>query len=341
MFALANVYVAEGNIKKGIANYQRLQRELPNSNLVSKSMLKEGLIYYNKDQSNKAIERFKQVAEKYPKSAEALQAVKTARLVYIDLGKTKAYADWVRTLDFVEITNEELDNTTYEAAEKPYLENNTSKAIPNFETYLEQFPNGLHSLKAQFYVAYLARLEKEADFQQNIIFAKTNLMKSYNEEKQYEKTLAYAEEILENPNIGVTVKTDAQINKARAALALNKLGIAEKSYKEVAKTATNEIGAEAIYQLAKFNTDNSKFEASNVYVQQLAKDFSSYREYGAKGLILMAKNFYGLEDAYQATYVLSSLIKNFKEFPQVVAEAEALLETIKAEQAKVNSSIKE
>ena len=391
MFSLANVYVAEGKIKKGIENYQRLQRDLPNSNLVSKSILKEGLIYYNKDQSNKAIERFKLVAEKYPKTAEAIQAVKTARLVYIDLGQTQAYADWVNTLDFVEITNEELDNTTYEAGEKQYLDNNLGKAITNFETYLRQFPNGLHSLEAHFYlgqsyskkgnntnalshyiavsklekneftetslykvsqiylakksykkaIPFLERLEKTADFQQNIIFAKTNLMKSYNDQKQYAKTLAYAEEVLKDSKINTAIKTDAQVNKARAALALNKIAIAEKSYKEVAKTAKGELGAEAVYYLAKFNTENKKYEASNVLVQRLAKDFSSYRNYGAKGLILMAKNFYGLKDAYQATYVLSSLTKNFKEFPQVVSEADVLLKKIKAEQAKVNSSINE
>lgn len=391
MFALANVYVAEGKTQKGIANYQRLQRELPNSNLVSKSILKEGLIYYNKDQSNKAIERFKLVAEKYPKTAEALQAVKTARLVYIDLGQIQEYADWVNTLDFVAITNEELDNTTYEAGEKQYLENNSAKAIANLEKYVKQFPNGLHSLEAHFYlgqlyskkgndlkalpnylevskqekseftettlykisqiylanksydkaIPYLERLEKTADFQQNITFAKTNLMKSYNEEKQYAKTLTYAEEILTNTSIKTTIKTDAQINKARAALALGKLDVAEKSYKEVAKKATGSLGAESVYYLAKFSTENKQFKASNVYVQRLAKEFSSYREYGAKGLILMAKNFYGLDDAYQATYVLSSLIKNFKEYPNVVSEAEVLLKKIKAEQAKVNSSINE
>jgi len=391
MFALANVYVAEGKIKQGLENYQRLQRDLPNSNLVSKSILKEGLIYYNKDQANQAIERFKLVVEKYPKTAEAIQAVKTARLVYIDLGKTQAYADWVNTLDFVEITDEELDNTTYEAGEKQYLENNLGKAITNFETYLKQFPNGLHSLEAHFYlgqsyskkgnntkalahyievskqekneftetslykvsqiylaqksynsaIPFLERLEKTADFQQNIIFAKTNLMKSYNDQKKYAKTLAYADEVLRNPKISTAIKTDAQINKARAALALNKMAIAEKSYKAVAKTATGKLGAEAVYYLAKFDTGNKKFETSNTLVQRLAKDFSSYREYGAKGLILMAKNFYGLEDAYQATYVLSSITNNFKEFPEIVSEAEMLLKKIKTEQAKVNSSINE
>ena len=54
----------------------------------------------------------------------------------------------------------------------------------------------------------------------------------------------------------------------------------------------------------------------------------------------MAKNFYALKDAYQATYILESVIENFKEFDEVVSEAQSELTVIKAEEAKTNSSIK-
>jgi hypothetical protein len=45
---------------------------------------------------------------------------------------------------------------------------------------------------------------------------------------------------------------------------------------------------------------------SNTAVQKLAKNYSGYRYFGAKGLILMAKNFYGLKDSFQATYILDN-----------------------------------
>ena len=53
----------------------------------------------------------------------------------------------------------------------------------------------------------------------------------------------------------------------------------------------------------------------------------------------MAKNFYALKDAFQATYILESVINNFAEFADVVAEARTELSKIKAEEAKTNSSI--
>lgn len=391
LYALANVYVAENNVSKGIANYQRLQKELPDSELVAKSILKEGLIYYNQNDTDRALERLKFIAENYPKSAEAIQAVKTARLVYIDSGDTQAYADWVSTLNFVEITNEDLDNTTYLAAEKPFLDNKTPEAISAFEKYLKQFPEGLHSLESHFYlgqlyqknnqntkalphfievtkrekniytetalyqtgqiylqaqqydkaVPYLIKLEKEADFDQNINFAKINLMKSYNELKSYEKTLAYAEKVLNNAAVEKSIQSDARLYKARAAMALGKEVVAEAAYKNILPTVNAAIAAEATYHLALINTNKKAYETSNTYIQKLAKDYPSFRAYSAKGLILMARNFEGLGDAYQASFILSSVIDNFKDYPQQVKEAEVLLEKIKTEEAKVNSSINE
>jgi hypothetical protein len=53
----------------------------------------------------------------------------------------------------------------------------------------------------------------------------------------------------------------------------------------------------------------------------------------------MAKNFYALGDAFQATYILESVISNFPDFDAVVQEATTELNTIKTKEAKTNSSI--
>jgi hypothetical protein len=103
--------------------------------------------------------------------------------------------------------------------------------------------------------------------------------------------------------------------------------------------AKGELAAEALYYDAYFKNKDAKFEASNTAVQKLAKNYSSYKYFGAKGLVLMAKNFYGLKDSYQATYILENVIQNFTDFPDVVSEAQTELDTIKAEESKTNSSV--
>jgi hypothetical protein len=42
-------------------------------------------------------------------------------LIYVDNGKVDQYADWVKSLGYIEVSDAELDKDTYEAAEKQYL----------------------------------------------------------------------------------------------------------------------------------------------------------------------------------------------------------------------------
>ena len=114
---------------------------------------------------------------------------------------------------------------------------------------------------------------------------------------------------------------------------------AREAYAQVKTIATGEIAAEAQYFEAYFKSSDGAHEASNVSVQYLIKNYSSYKYYAAKGLIVMAKNFQALEDVFQSTYILENVIQNFSEFNEVVEDAQSELEKIKTEASKTNSSI--
>ena len=140
---------------KGIATYDRLISGYKSSSYVAKAILKQGLIYYNSNKEDLALTKFKKVVAEFPNSPESIEAVSTARLIYVDKGKVDEYASWVKTLSFVEVSDADLDNDTYESAERQYLQNNTKQAISGFSSYVSKFPNGLHALKANFYLAQL------------------------------------------------------------------------------------------------------------------------------------------------------------------------------------------
>ena len=53
----------------------------------------------------------------------------------------------------------------------------------------------------------------------------------------------------------------------------------------------------------------------------------------------MAQNFYAVKDAFQATYILESLIENYKQFPEISKTGETLLNQIKEKQAEQNASL--
>jgi TolA-binding protein len=390
MYELGNSYVKSNQTDKALQMYNRLNNEYKMSSFVPKSLLRQGLVYYNSSDYNQALIKFKKVAADYPNTQEAVQAVSTARLIYIDLGSVNEYASWVKTLDYVEVSDVDLDNTTYEAAEKQYLDNNTDKAITQFNGYINQFPNGLHILQSHFYLAQLyykkdlatnaaphykyvvetsqnefteeallrlgqfyleqknnkealpilLRLEQVANFPQNIIFAQSNLMKTNYQMENYDEAVLYAEKVLSNSKIDNKIEADAHIIIARSAIKTGNEDKAKINYVKVESVATGEMAAEALYYNAYFKNKEGKYEASNETIQKLAKDYSGYKYYSAKGLVLMAKNFYALKDAFQATYILESVLENFKEFEDVLMEAETELSIIKVEEAKTNSSIK-
>jgi len=188
-------------------------------------------------------------------------------------------------------------------------------------------------------LTYLMRLEIEANFPQNIIFAQTNSMKASYELKQYSEAVAYAEKVLLNSKIDDAIKSDAQVIIARSAIQEGDEFKAKSAYDEVSKIAIGQLAAEALYYQAYFMNKESEYAASNDLIQRLAKDYSGYKFYGAKGLVLMASNFYALKDAYQASYILESVISNFSDFPEIVEEAKSNLLVIKAAESKTNSSI--
>ncbi|TAI49547.1 tetratricopeptide repeat protein [Flagellimonas allohymeniacidonis] len=389
LFELGNSYVKGGQESLGLQTYDRLVETFGRSKFAPRSLLRQGLVHYNANRNDQALNKLKEVVRQYPKTSEAKQAVATAKLVYIDEGKVSEYAAWARNLDFVEVTDSELENASFEAADRKYAEGKTEAALKGYEDYLKEFPDGIHALQVRFNTAqicfskgqkgraleyyktvansggseyqeqaltrvceiyvgredyqnalpFLERLEQIAEISQNRTFAQSNLMKGYYGQKNYSQTIAYAEKVLAAPKIDNRIKSDAQIMIARSAISTGNERLAETAYREVKKIATGALAAEAWYYDAYFKNQNSDFEASNVSAQKLAKDYGAYKEWGGKGLIVMAKNFYALDDAFQATYILESVITNFTEFEDIVVEAKGELAVIKSREAQRNSSV--
>ncbi|WP_454980528.1 tetratricopeptide repeat protein [Capnocytophaga haemolytica] len=187
---------------------------------------------------------------------------------------------------------------------------------------------------------YLEELEKTATVAQNKVYAQSNLMRVCYNEKLYDNAIAYANKVLEEKSIDTRIKNDAYIVLARAYSATGKDADARKYYAEVQKTASGSLMAEALYYEALYKHQDKDYKGSNEVVQRIAKEYGGHKEFAAKSLIVMAKNFAGLKDSYQASYILESVVKNFKEYPAVVAEAKKELVAVKAEAAKSNSSVK-
>ena len=392
LYQLGNTYSKINKNAEAHIAYSSLIEKHDKSIFIAKTLIRQGLLYYNDGENDKALEKYQQIVRLFPNSPEAFEAVANARNIYIDNDNVADYVTWVKGLKFINITNSELDNTTFAAAEKKYLNTtDQEKIIASLQGYTTGFPEGIHALKANFYLAetlykqalfdqaipsytmvlneaqsdfseaslnklsqiylfkkeldnaipLLKRLEQEANSPTNILYAESNLMQGYYKTRSYGLAMEYAKKILAREKLDKLLKNDAQIIIARSAFKNEDFQTAKAYYAEVTKNATGALKAESLYYNAFFKNKEKAYESSNKIVQKLIADYSAYKYWGVKSYIIMAKNYDGLEDAYQATYVLENIIENFKEFDDVIVEAQTTLDKIKANEAKINRSVKQ
>src|SRR5690606_37058833 len=145
LFELGNTYINDKQEDLGLRTYDRLVEEYARSRFAPQGMLRQGLVHYNAGRNQQALDKLREVVGKYPNTQEAKQAVATAKLVYVDEGRVSEYAAWARNLDFIEVTDAELDQASFESAERKQFEGKPDVAIRGYEEYLREFPRGLHT----------------------------------------------------------------------------------------------------------------------------------------------------------------------------------------------------
>ncbi len=389
LFQLAATYTKLKDYEKAHQAYNRLQEKHVKSVFIPTALVREGLLYYNQNKNSLALNNFKKVAQTYPNSSEALEAVKNAKNIYVDEDRLNEYVTWTKTLNFVEVSDSELENSSFAIAERKYFEGKNNGSILSLKKYLRSFPNGKNSLKANYYLAdilfkealykqaidkyivvleagqtefsedalaklsqiylqennfkeaepYLLRLEQEAYSAENILFAQSNLMKGYSTLNENDAALNYAKKVLSKDKLDNEVILDAKVIIARTAFKTEDFDTAKEYFTTIEKTADGELKAETLYYKAYFLNKENEYENSTKVVQGLIADYSNYKYWGVKSYIIMAKNYYSLEDAYQATFILENIIKNFGQFEDIVTEAKQELKVIKESEAKTNNSV--
>ena len=153
------------------------------------------------------------------------------------------------------------------------------------------------------------------------------------------KALDKVEEVLAMKDLNPKIKWDAYDILAHASLKINDSLRAKKAFKVLEKSPIDELAAEALY----FDAHNyfmiKEHIKSNEIIASLSQKFSAQPIWAAKSLLLMAKNFYALEDSFQATYILESLIENYSRFEDLTVIAKSLLEEIKKRESQKNASL--
>lgn len=188
-------------------------------------------------------------------------------------------------------------------------------------------------------ISLLEELENVSVHRENKRYAMFNLMRYHFQSGDFEDAQRYAEVVLTLKNLEVKVKWDAYEILAQSSIALKDSLKAEEAFKILEKAPIDKLAAEAYYFRADQNHRKKNYLESNEVIALLSQKFSSQPYWAAKSLLLMAQNFYAVKDAFQATYILESLIGNYDQFPEISQKGKTLLDQIEKEQAEQNASL--
>lgn len=229
-------------------------------------------------------------------------------------------------------TGDGLYQAQYELGESYYQTKNTAKALVVLQgvaNVQNDYQEDAQTRVAQIYLAqdnpseakkYLENLSGSATASVKS-FADLELMKIYAAEKDFNKAEKFADSVLKNPKNSASVTEQAKIIKARSLMNKGKDSDAKTAYAALEKSSNTEVAAEALFAKAYYQNKAKAFKTSNETIFKLANNYASEEYWGAKALVVMAKNYMGLKDNYQASYTLDQILANYKDFPDVTAEA--------------------
>jgi len=211
----------------------------------------------------------------------------------------------------------------YYLAECAFNDGQDSLALPAYEfvaasgelSFRKQTVERLASLyyaeqnfdKAFYYYQQVLGLVGNADEGRR---ARLGLMRSAKSLGNTAMVMQYAESLLQDEGLPGEWTTEALLNAARSAFELNDSANAKLYYSRVKAEVKGEAQAEATFHLAEFDYVLGKYNASNDQIFWMIDNLPTYPKWRWESLFLMAKNYAGLRDDFQANYTLDFIIEN-------------------------------
>lgn len=377
-YEIAETHFFTDNAQEAIAYFDKVISEHPNSHYVRKAKLNKGLLFYNQSQDEAALPLFEEVAENYPATEEAKEALMKIQKIYVEKGDVQGFENYVTQQNFPDITKGALDTSYYEAAEFMFTRGDLEGAMVEFQTYLDKFPNGFFALNANFYRAESAlelenydeaiegydhilefkknafterslmaassiyffqekyqdallrftMLEEVAEDAENLMQARVGLMRSNYLLNNFEEADKYAMKLKRSDKVPERTLQEASLISAKCAMAQGDLRMAEERFKMTLLEANNEIGAEALYNLAKIQYLNDSLDQAQTLIFEMVNLFPNYGEWITRSFLLLSDAYVKQGEEFQAKLTLQNLIDNYDgdlqdEAKQKLAELEA------------------
>ena len=147
---IAKGYMSQERFKEAIPYLNNIIKEQGNSSQKPQAYLRLGICYYNLNNTGEALNQYKTLIAQYPNSDEANDALDDVKTISVETGKTSDYVDFMKKAGKPLSTDAE-DSLTFSAAEAQYENGNVTASLNSFNNYLQKFPDGAHTVDANFY----------------------------------------------------------------------------------------------------------------------------------------------------------------------------------------------
>ena len=161
-FEIAYTYFVKGDFDKAKSDLATLIEKYPRSSYVPRALVTIGLVQYNQDQDDAALETFKRVVKDYSTTDEAKQALESIKNIYLDKADAEGFLAYSNTTSIGNLSSAEQDNITFQAANNRFLKGDYQGTFEAISAYFDKFPKTIHEKQAKFIRAEsLVKLNRE------------------------------------------------------------------------------------------------------------------------------------------------------------------------------------
>jgi TolA-binding protein len=161
-------------------------------------------------------------------------------------------------------------------------------------------------------VVFLKKLEINSEYKEDYTFAINNLLLCYAQMDMPDDALNYVKQVRANDKSSQEDKFKTGLYAGKAYLEKGDTTHAINEFDYTVANTKTEAAAEAKYNLADIDYLKHRYKTSQKACFDLAKDYPNYDYWIAKTYILLADDYIGLKDTFQAKATLQSIIDNYK-----------------------------
>lgn len=320
--ALSYKSISKPDYDKALRYFTQIVTDYPNSVLLVNSKVEIADIYYKKGEYSKSETEYRKILTEYGEDREVCEkSVRGLIDVYAALRQPEKASQLAVEYSCANISVDEQEGLFYDPAFEAYSDSSYSTAIPQFEKYLERFPNGKYVTETAYFLAtsYYAtgNKPKAMDWYKKLLEAPNNTYTEFSASRvaqylynngQYEEAIPYYDR-LEKTGSKPSVLFNAKLGLMRCNFLIENWTNAAVYAKAVLTSSqiNNTLRLEAEYANGMSNFYLNNFDLAKPSLIWISTNTTTAM--GSEAKYSLAEMYFKLEDYTKADAEVRALMK--------------------------------